>query len=159
MANPLTAILPVSPSANILDLLEMLAKNQAAVDVALGNVGTVHFARFILFDATNNLLQPAAQPPWNNTGQFKLAVITEYDGDFVAYIQAFVNQLAHIFDALLSFTSDGTSLVPVSQNIQGFTDYVKSHDMSQQPPNNQGIYNAYPNCTVQQILTLECAAS
>lgn len=158
MANPLTAILPISSSASIEDLLGMLATNQAAIDNALNNVGTVHYARFVLLDTTNDYLQPAPQPPWNNTGQFKLAVITAYDGDFTPYIQAFVNQLGSVFDALLSFTSDGTGLIPVQQNVAGFNAYVKSHDASQQTP-NEGLYSAYPNCTVQKILTLPCAAS
>lgn len=158
MANPLTAILPISSSASIEELLGMLATNQAAIDQALNNVGTVHYARFILFDTTNDYLQPAAQPPWNNTGQFKLAVITEYDGDFAPYIQAFVNQLGSVFDALLGFTSDGTGIIPVQQNVSAFTKYVQSHDASQQTP-NEGLYSAYPNCSVQKIQTLDCAAS
>ena len=160
MANPLTAILPISSSASIGDLLGALAKSNSAIDAALTAVGTVHFARFVLFDASNALLQPSPTPPWNNTGQFKISVITEYDGDFTDYIQAFVNQLGDIFNVLLSFTSDGQSLIPVQNNVAGFDAYVKCHDASQQPPNKEfGLYSAYPDCTVQNILTLECAPS
>lgn len=158
MANPLTAILPISSSASIEALLGALAKNQSAIDAALTNVGTVHFARFVLFDASSPTLQPAPAPPWNNTGQFKISVITEYDGAFAPYIQAFVNQLGDVFNVLLSFTSDGQGLIPVQNNVAGFTAYVQSHDASQQPPNQEfGLYSAYPDCTVQNILTLECA--
>ena len=153
-------VLPISSSASIEALLRALAKSQQAIDAALAAVGTVHFARFVLFDASNNYLQPAPAPPWYNTGQFKIAVITEYDGDFTQYIQAFVNQLGDVFNMLLSFTSDGQSLIPVQNNVAGFDAYVQSHDASQQPPNKAfGLYSAYPDCTVQNILTLECAPS
>lgn len=160
MANPLTAILPISSSASIADLLAALAKAGPAIDTALTNVGTVHFARFVLFDASDACLQPAPAPPWNNTGQFKISVITSYDGDFAPYIQAFVNQLGDVFNVLLSFTSDGQNLVPVQNNVAGFTAYVQAHDASQQSPNKEfGLYSAYPDCTVQNILTLDCAPS
>lgn len=160
MANPLTAILPISASASIETLLAALAESQTIIDKALNEVGTVHFARFVLFDASNDYLQPAKQPPWTNTGQFKISVITEYDGAFAPYIQAFVNQLGDIFNLLLKFTSDGQGLIPVQNNVAGFTAYVQTHDASQQSPNqNFGLYSAYPNCTVQNILTLNCAGS
>lgn len=160
MANPLTAILPISSSAKIEDLLAALAKGQSNIDAALAAVGTVHFARFVLLDASSVTLQPAPAPPWYNTGQFKICVITEYDGDFTQYIQAFVNQLGDVFNMLLSFTSDGQSLIPVQNNVAGFDAYVQSHDASQQSPNKEfGLYSAYPDCTVQNILTLECAPS
>ncbi|HKS40003.1 MAG TPA: hypothetical protein VJX74_05265 [Blastocatellia bacterium] len=160
MANPLTAILPISSSASIADLLGALANAGPAIDAALTAVGTVHFARFVLFDASNDYLQPAPAPPWTNNGQFKISVITAYDGDFAPYIQAFVNQLGDVFNVLLSFTSDGQDLVPVQNNVAGFTAYVQSHDASQQSPNKEfGLYSAYPDCTVQKILTLPCAPS
>lgn len=158
MANPLTAILPIRSSASIEELLGALAQSQSAIDAALTNVGTVHFARFILFDASNNLLQPSSTPPWDNTGQFKISVITEYDGAFAPYIQAFVNQLGDVFNILLGFTSDGQNLIPVQNNVEGFTAYVQSHDASQKAP-NEGLYSAYPNCSVQDILSLPCAPS
>lgn len=158
--SPLTAILPINATASIEELLGALAKSQTVIDNALNAVGTVHFARFVLFDASSPTLQPAPQPPWTNTGQFKISVITEYDGGFVPYIQAFVNQLGDIFNLLLKFTSDGQDLIPVQNNVEGFTAYVLAHDASQQPPNSGfGLYSAYPQCGVQNILTLECAGS
>ena len=54
-----------------------------------------------------------------------LAVITEYDGDFDAYIQDFVAKVGPIFDVLLSFTVGGKEVTPVAQHISAFIAYVK----------------------------------
>ena len=136
-ANPLTLILPLAAGTDLQKVAAALAGNQEKIDNALTSVGTVHFARFVLFDSSTENLQPDLSR--GTTGDhFKLAVITAYDGNFNAYIQDFVNEVGDIFDLLLSFTSDGQHCIPVAKN-----------DASQ-PPNN-GLYAAYPQ-SVQQIL-------
>lgn len=148
MANPLTFIMPLKEGVNLIELAEVLHKNQDDIDNALQEVGTVHFARFVLFDnSAPNLL-----PSLKSKGPFSLSVITDYDGDFDAYINAFVKYLGPIFDALLGFSADGESLIPVSQNVTAFETYITKNDASQEPPNEQlSLYSAYPY-TVQQIL-------
>jgi hypothetical protein len=147
MAHPLTLIMPLRPDANVNELGQLIAQQQPAINQALEAVGTVHYARFVLFDGSSPNLQPLA----NSTGPFSLGVITTYDSSFEMYIQDFVRMLGQVFDALLSFTSDGAHLIPVKDNVQAFIAYVAGNDASQQPPNSAfGQYEAYPY-TVQQI--------
>jgi hypothetical protein len=145
--NPLTLVMPLSPGAEA-KVGELLASQQAAIDNALSVVGTVHFARFVLFDAAS----PNLAPTPGSSGPFSLAVITTYDGDFDIYIQDFVAQLGDVFNALLELTPDAAGLVPVKDNVAAFTAWIKQNDLSQQPPNG-GLsqYAAYPY-TVQTIL-------
>ncbi len=145
--NPLTLVMPLKPGAEQ-QIGVLLKSHQAAIDDALSIVGTVHYARFVLFDASS----PNLQPMPGSKGPFSLSVITTYDGDFDVYIQDFVLHLGDVFDALLSLTTDGTSVVPVKDHIKAFTAWVKDHDLSQQPPNAPlSQYAAYPY-TVQTIL-------
>lgn len=149
MANALTLIMPLKEDVD-LDLLSgLITASRATIEEALEAIGTVHFARFVVLDGSTLNLQPGP------TGPYKLAVITSYDSDFDTYIQDFVNNIGGIFDAMLSITSDGGELVPVSENIEAFTDYVSKHDASRNPPNDAfAMYSAYP-CTVQQVLAAD----
>ena len=79
-----------------------------------------------------------------------LAVITEYDGSFQAYIGDFVAQIGQVFDALLQYVVGGQALIPVANNVAAFNAFVAANDASQHQPNG-GLYQAYPQ-TVQQIL-------
>lgn len=146
--NPLTLVMPLSPGAET-QVGELLATQQVAIDGALSVVGTVHFARFVLFD----LGSPNLAPTPGSTGPFALSVITTYDGDFDMYIQDFVAQLGDVFDALLKLTPDGAGITPVKDNVVAFTTWIKTNDLSQQPPNAAlSQYAAYPY-TVQTILS------
>ncbi len=147
MANPLTLLMPIVPGTDPTAIGTLLAKYQPQIDKALTTVGTVHYARFLLLDRSAPNLLPGA-----GTGPFVLGVVTEYDGDFNAYIQDFAAQLGDIFNALLAFTVGGSAVIPVQQHISAFITYVQTNDASQQPPNKaQGMYQAYSE-TVQQIL-------
>lgn len=147
-AHPLTLIMPLKPDADLEHLQQMLVQQQPAIDEALAAVGTVHYARFVVFDASSANLQPSP----SSKGPFQLAVITTYDGDFDAYIQDFVLQLGDVFDVLLEFTAAGAALVPVKDHVPKFTAWIAANDASQQPPNNlHPQYAAYPY-TVQQVL-------
>lgn len=147
MTSPLTLVMPLEENVDLTKLAQALAEAADTIDKALTSIGTVHFARFVLFDASTANLQPGS-----DRGPFKLAVITEYDGSFDSYIQDFVNQIGGVFDELLSFTADGQALVPVSQNVAAFTAYVAENDLSQHmPPGIQPLYCAY-DASVQTIL-------
>jgi hypothetical protein len=149
MANPLTLIMPLKAGADLKALQGLLTQQRGAIDAALKSIGSVHFARFVIFDASSANLQPSA----TSTGPFTLAVITSYDGDFNLYIQDFVNQIGLIFDVLLHFTADGAGLAPVKLHLKEFTAYVARNDASQQPPNSgMSLYSAYSS-TVQEILS------
>jgi hypothetical protein len=146
MANPLTLMMPVVPGTDLDKLAGTLAHFQQDIDSALSSIGTVHYARFLVLDRTTANLQPAG-----DTSELVLAVITEYDGDFDAYIGDFVDQIGAVFDALLQVVVGGKEVTPVGDNLNAFQAFVKANDLSQQPPNDGALYQAYP-ATVQQIL-------
>jgi hypothetical protein len=146
MAKPLTLMMPIIPGTDMMQLAGTLAKYQTEIDTALTSIGTVHFARFLLLDRSVANLQPGATA----SNEMVLAVITEYDGSFQAYIGDFVAQIGQVFDALLQFVVGGAALTPVANNVAAFSAFVAANDASQHQP-NEGLYSAYPQ-TVQQIL-------
>jgi hypothetical protein len=85
--SPLNLMLNIQPGKNQ-TILDYLVQNQAKINAALAQVGTVHFARFLMIPGTQYLF-----------------VITTYDGDFDAYIQAFTNIVGDVFNLLRSGAS------------------------------------------------------
>ena len=149
MANPLTLIMPIKEGVSLQQLGGVLSSFLPKIVEAMTTIGTVHDARFVLMDASTPNLQPGPNGP------YRLAIITTYDGDFDTYIQDFLNNIGMIFDALLSVTSDGEHLVPVSQNLEAFAEYVAKNDASRHPPSDSlPPFSAYP-CTVQQVLAAD----
>ncbi|AXT46963.1 MULTISPECIES: hypothetical protein [Chromobacterium] len=154
MASPLTLLMPVVPGTSLQAIAATLAEYQPKLHEALTSIGTVHYARTLLLDRSAANLQPTGQAGDN----YVIAVITEYDGSFNAYINDFVAQVGNVFDALLQFVVGGKALIPVANNVAAFQAFVTKNDASQQPPNNgdgtqndNGLYQAYPY-TVQTIL-------
>lgn len=151
MANALTLILPIDPKKNVAELLAKVAENQDALNGALAQGGTVHYARFILFDRSQEYLQPALGPQGpTGKGPYAFGIITEFDGDFEAYTLLFIEKIGFLFDLGLSFTTDGQGIIPVEKHQKEFVEYVRKHNLSAHPP-NEGLFNAYP-FTVKQIL-------
>ncbi len=162
MASPLTLLMPIIPGTNPAEVAAALQSQQANIDKALGNIGTVHYARFLLLDRSVANLQPGAAA----SNELVLAVITEFDGSFQKYIGDFVAQIGDVFNALLSFVVGGAAVTPVQNNTAAFSAFVAANDASQHFPNNGatsptqpaepggGLYQAYPDTTVQQILAL-----
>jgi hypothetical protein len=146
MANPLTLLMPLKPNTDPRAIAETIAGNQAAIDSALTAIGTVHFARFLVLDTS----VPNLQPTGKSSDTLVLGVITEYDGGFDPYISDFVDRIGFVFDALLPYVVGGSALVPVAQNLNAFTAFVKQNDASQGPM-APSLYGAYPY-TVQLIL-------
>ena len=149
MTKPLTLMMPVLPKTSILAIAAALEGSQKQIDAALLSIGTVHFARFLLLDRS----QPNLQPKLSTivaSDTLVIGVVTEYDGDFNAYIEDFVAQLGSVFDKLLSFVVGGAALIPVANNVAAFEAFITANDASQHLPNST-MYGAYPQ-TVQQIL-------
>lgn len=145
MASPLTLLMPVLPG-KIQDISQALGQYKTQLDAALQSIGTVHYARTLLLDASQQNLQPAKNPNDN----FVLAIITEFDGSFADYIGDFVAQVGTVFDAMLPYVVGGAAVVPVANNVAAFQAFVTQYDASQHDPNT-GLFEAYP-FTVQQIL-------
>jgi len=149
MTNPLTLMMPVKPDTKLLSIIEVLAENQAPIDAALSSIGTVHFARFLLLDSSVANLQPDLKDINATSDTLIIGVVTDYDGNFDAYISDFVAQLGDVFNALLAFVVGGDSVTPVQDNLAAFQAFITTNDASQHKPNDT-LYAAYPQ-TVQQI--------
>src|ERR1700712_1173083 len=138
MASPLTLMLPIIPGTSLKTITETLLQYQPQLDAALKDIGTVHYARVLLLDASAPNLQPSGNP----NDSYLFAVITEYDGDFNAYIQDFVSQVGVVFDALLQFVVGGAAIIPVADHVAGFEAFITLNDVSQHAPNT-GLFQAY----------------
>jgi hypothetical protein len=147
MASPLTFIVPIIPGTTPQTIGAMLEQYMPILDQALTQIGTVHYARVLLLDAA----QPNLQPGPTLSQSYRVAVVTEYDGSFDAYISDFAAVTGAFWDALFALVPGGSAIVPVAKNIPGFQAFVTTNDASQHPPNNT-LYQAYPDLTVQQIL-------
>lgn len=149
MANstkPLSLFMPVLPGITMNAILSAQAAGSEQAHQALISIGTVHFARFLLLDTSKPNLQPdmaAADVPCNT---LVMAVLTEYDGDFDAYIHDFVAQLGEVFNTNLQFVVGGAAVTPVQNNVPGFNAFIKANDASQHSPNT-GLFAAYPQTT------------
>jgi hypothetical protein len=135
--SPLSLFMPLASPQDIPTVLQLLQEKQTELGQALNSIHTVHFARFMLL---------------NVDGVDTLVLFTEYDGDFTKYVEDFVNQLGPIFDALLAHVADPPP-TPVSQNIDAFVAWVKSHDRTTPQQGLLTFYSAYPNLTVINILS------
>jgi hypothetical protein len=91
-----------------------IAKNADEIFAGLDNVGTVHFARFLLLDD-------------------KLCMISVYDGDFSNYIRDFIATIGSVFDDIMLLVEGGHELRPTEENIEKFIDWVHAHDLFQVP--------------------------
>jgi hypothetical protein len=151
MASPLTLLMPVLPG-KIQEITQGLGKNQGQLDAALQSIGTVHYARTLILDASQQNLQPQQNP----ADSFVIGILTEYDGSFSDYIGDFVSQVGTIFDAVLPYVVGGAAVVPVANNVAAFEAFVTQYDASQHSPNTN-LFQAYPY-TVQQILAAGIAS-
>ncbi len=91
-----------------------LAQNLDEIYAGLDNVGTVHFARFVIVDGN-------------------LCMISVYDGDFSNYIRDFIATIGSVFDAIVTQIEDGDAVVPCMRNAEAFIDWVHARDMWQAP--------------------------
>ncbi len=91
-----------------------IAANLDEIYAGLDNVGTVHFARFVIVD--NNL-----------------CMFSAYDGDFTNYIRDFIAQIGSVFDGVVALIEGGDAVIPSEQNIEAFIAWVHDHDIYQIP--------------------------
>ncbi len=93
------------------DLARAIFEASDQLLAGLSNVGTVHFARFVVIDGN-------------------LCVFTEYDGDFGAYIRDFIASLGSTLDAIMACVKDPPP-TPVSQYPEEFVEWVRERDAFQ----------------------------
>ena len=97
-----------------------IAQNKDEIYDGLDNVGTVHFARFVIVD--NNI-----------------CMMSVYDGDFTNYIRDFIATIGSVFDAVVELVEGGDDVIPSEKNIEKFIDWVHAHDMYQVPDLPTGV--------------------
>ena len=81
----------------------------------------------------------------------KVAVITEFDGDFEKYVQDFAQALGPVFDTLFAHTVEAPPLpVEDPQNTPAFVEFSKKYNITP-----AYFYSSYPDLTVINILNLQ----
>jgi hypothetical protein len=138
IASALTLVMKIKSPQDRVALEMLIADTQSRppgenqIAVALEDVGTVHFARFVFLNDN------------------QLMVITAFDGEFDDYILLFTDELGPVFDAILQHIQDAPPL-PVQEHPQEFLDYVRRNNLPTVGP----MYSAYPGLTVQDIKRLQ----
>lgn len=142
---PLTLFIPIKPGPAVAALREEF-KTTSTAGGALGATELVHFARLFVFEENNPMGIPS------NIA----AVITTYDGDFNAYVQAFINHPGtnEFFDKVLAIADipGASDLIPVRKNAEKFAETVAKYDASNVAGEPWGSwFSAYPGATVPNI--------
>lgn len=145
MASPLTLILPVRKGLTSIDLMMKLGRYGPELFKALNETGTVHYARALLLNAKNPNLQPRLD---DKDPEYRVAIITEYDGDFDDYVHDFVTIVGKVFDALMEVVEGGQAFIPVVDHEEEFGKFLAANNVSK-PPTDQ-LFQAYPY-TVKKI--------
>ncbi|MDB5606633.1 MAG: hypothetical protein JWP25_3533 [Bradyrhizobium sp.] len=91
-----------------------IAQNKDEIYAGLNNVGTVHFARFVIVDDN-------------------ICMFSVYDGDFTNYIRDFIATIGSVFDAVVKLVEGGDAVIPSEHKVEAFIDWVHAHDMYQVP--------------------------
>ena len=134
MQNTLCLVLTLKSPVDYDALVAILPIVKGQVDNAFAQLKNVHFARVVFLD--------------DNT---KVAVITEFDGDFDAYVRDFAQALGTVFDTLFEHTVEAPPLpVEDPQNQQAFIDFSKKYHIAP-----AYFYSAYPDLTVINIQNLQ----
>ncbi len=89
-----------------------IAANKDEIYAGLDNVGTVHFARFVLVGDN-------------------ICMFSVYDGDFTNYIRDFIATIGSVFDAVVDLVEGGADVIPSEDNVEKFIDWVHAHDLYQ----------------------------
>ncbi|MFY9210504.1 MAG: hypothetical protein WAO69_05190 [Aestuariivita sp.] len=118
LQNMMNLIMPLKDKSPIgrAKLVMALAQNLDEIYAGLDNVGTVHFARFIIVDDN-------------------LCMISVYDGDFSNYIRDFIATIGDLFDVIVHHIEGGESVIPCERNVEGFIAWVHARDLYQAPDN------------------------
>lgn len=134
MQNTLCLVLTLKSPADYDALVAILPIVKGQVDNAFAQLKNVHFARVVFLD--------------DNT---KVAVITEFDGDFDQYVRDFAQALGTVFDTLFARTVESPPLpVEDPQNQQAFIDFSKKYNITP-----AYFYSSYPDLTVINIQNLQ----
>jgi len=91
-----------------------IAQNKDAIFAGLNNVGTVHFARFVIVGDN-------------------ICMFSVYDGDFTNYIRDFIATIGGVFNAVVELVEGGDAVIPCEDNVEAFIQWVHERDLYQVP--------------------------
>ena len=80
----------------------------------LNNVGTVHFARFVIVGDN-------------------ICMFSVYDGDFTDCIRDFIATIGSVLDSVVWLVEGGEAVIPSRHNVEAFIEWVRAHDLYQVP--------------------------
>jgi hypothetical protein len=113
MMNLIMPLKDKSPVGRALAALA-IAQNKDAIFAGLNNVGTVHFARFVIVGDN-------------------ICMFSVYDGDFTNYIRDFIATIGSVFNAVVALVEDGEKVTPCEKNVDAFIEWVHERDLYQVP--------------------------
>jgi len=91
-----------------------IAQNKDAIYAGLNNVGTVHFARFVIVGDN-------------------ICMFSVYDGDFTNYIRDFIATIGEVFNEVVKLVEDGEKVTPCERNVEAFIQWIHERDLYQVP--------------------------
>jgi hypothetical protein len=91
-----------------------IAANKDAIYAGLNNVGTVHFARFVIVGDN-------------------ICMFSVYDGDFTNYIRDFIATIGGVFNAVVELVEDGEMVIPCESHVDAFIQWIHERDLYQVP--------------------------
>jgi hypothetical protein len=91
-----------------------IAQNKNEIYAGLDNVGTVHFARFVIVDDN-------------------ICMFSVYDGDFSNCIRDIIATIGSVFDAVVALVEGGEAVLPSARNVEAFIEWISAHDLYQVP--------------------------
>ena len=94
--------------------VQAIAENKDQIYAGLDNVGTVHFARFVIVGDN-------------------ICMFSVYDGDFTNYIRDFIATIGGLFDAVVGLVEGGDAVIPSERHVEAFIEWVRARDMYQVP--------------------------
>jgi hypothetical protein len=97
-----------------------IAQYKDAIYAGLDNVGTVHFARFVIVGDN-------------------ICMFSVYDGDFTNYIRDFIATIGDVFNAVVSLVEGGDKVIPCERNADAFIQWVHERDLYQLPDTATGF--------------------
>lgn len=116
------------------ELLRDLSEATDMLTVGLNNVGTVHFARFLVVGR-------------------HLCMISVYDGELSGYIRDFIGTIGQAFEMVMKHVKDPPPR-PVSEHPDEFIAWVAAHDAFQFPDERTDLYPELGRLRREALLVL-----